>query len=158
MRRSDREITAKMEIMQIVEKCDVCRLAFSDNDIPYIVPVNFGFEYTDGRLILYFHGASEGKKHEIITKNPRACFEMDCSHKLIEAEEAADYTMEYESVIGNGKISYITEKSEKTKALNFLMKQYAKEKSFSFSDHVIESVTVFKLDVLEFTGKRLKKV
>ena len=158
MRRSDREITDKMEIMQVVEKCDVCSLAFSDNDIPYIVPVNFGFEYTDGRLILYFHGASEGKKHEIITRNPRACFEMDCSHKLIEAEEAADYTMEYESVIGNGIISYITEISEKTKALNFLMKHYAKEKSYSFSDHVIESVTVFKLDVLAFTGKRLKKV
>ncbi|MCL2126382.1 MAG: pyridoxamine 5'-phosphate oxidase family protein [Oscillospiraceae bacterium] len=157
MRRSDREITEKMEIMRIVEKCDVCRLAFVDNDVPYIVPMNFGFEYTDGKLILYFHGASEGKKHAIIAINPRACFEMDCSHKLIEAEEAAHYTMEYESVIGNGKISYITEKIEKTKALNYLMKQYARDKSFSFSDHVIESVTVFKLDVLEFAGKRLKR-
>ncbi|MCL2051895.1 MAG: pyridoxamine 5'-phosphate oxidase family protein [Lachnospiraceae bacterium] len=158
MRRSDREITDKAEILKIIEKCDVCRLAFADNDIPYIVPVNFGFEHTNGRLILYFHGANEGKKHDIIAKNPIACFEMDCSHRLIEAEEAAGYTMEYESVIGNGKISYITEKSEKIGALKLLMKQYAKEKIFSFPDHVIDSVTVFKLDALEFTDKRLKKV
>ena len=157
MRRSDREITDKEEIIEIVEKCDVCRIALADNNIPYILPMNYGFEYKGDRLVLYFHGASEGKKHDIISKNPFACFEVDCSHKLIEADEAADYTMEYESVIGNGKISYITEKTEKIKALKLLMKHYAKDKKFTFSDCVVERVTLFKLEVFEFWGKRLKK-
>ncbi len=157
MRRSDREITDKTEIIKIIDKCDVCRLALSDNHIPYIVPMNFGYEYAHETLTLYFHGVKEGKKFEIIGKNPIACFETDCSHKLIEATEACEYTMEYESVIGNGKIYLCREKEEKLKGLALLMKKYAKGKEFTFPEHVIDSVTVFKLEVSDFTGKRLMK-
>jgi len=158
MRRTDREITNKADIVEIIAKCDVCRLALADNNVPYIVPMNYGYEFTDGELTLYFHGAKEGKKLDIISRNPVACFEMDCSHKLIEAEEAQGYSMEYESVIGIGKIYLCTEKAEKLRALEQLMKQYAPSKKFNFSDNVIESVTLFKLVASEFTGKRLKKL
>ena len=154
MRRSDKEITNIEEIIKIVDKCDVCRLAFSEDNFPYIVPMNFGYEYTDGNLVLYFHGAKEGRKHDIISKNPFACFEVDCSHKLIEAVEARDFSMEYESVIGSGRISLCTDKPEKTMALKQLMKSYAKDKDFTFIDRDLESVTVLKLVVTEVTGKR----
>jgi len=156
MRRSDREITDISEIIDIIEKCDVCRLAFSDNDVPYIVPMNYGYEYENEKLTLFFHGAKQGKKHDIMRKNPVVCFELDCSHKLIEAEEAQNYTMEYESVIGTGNVRLCVEKPEKNHALKRLMKKYANDKEFTFPDHVLDSVTVFKLDVLEFSGKRLK--
>jgi len=155
MRRTDREITNISEIIEIIDKCDVCRIAFSDNNVPYIVPMNFGYEYKSNKLILYFHGAKEGKKHDIMKKNPAACFEIDCSHKLIEADEACNYTMEYESVIGNGNITVCIEKFDKINALNHLMKKYAKDREFKFPDHVLETVTVFKLEVSELSGKRL---
>ena len=154
MRRSDREVTEIPEILKIIEKCEVCHLALSDNNIPYIIPMNFGYEYTQGRLTLYFHGANEGKKHDIIAKNSAACFEMDCSHKLIKAGKASEYTMGYESVIGNGIISYIIEKDEKIKACDLIMKQYEKEREFDFQENILESVTLFKLSVSELTGKR----
>ena len=157
MRRTDREITDRAEIIEIIEKCDVCRLGLSQDNIPYIVPMNYGYQYADDKLTLYFHGAKEGKKLDIIAKNNRACFEVDCSHKLVEADEAWEYTMEYESVIGSGAISFCTEKSEKLVALRLLMQKYAKGKDFHFPDQVIESVTVFKLEVSELTGKRLTK-
>jgi len=156
MRRSEREITNRSEILEIIEKCDVCRLAFSDNNIPYIVPMNYGYEYKDEKLTLYFHGASEGKKHDIMGANPIVCFEMDCSHKLIEGDVASKYTMEYESIIGVGNAQRCDEKVEKTHALIRLMKKYAKNREFTFPDHVLNSVTVFKVDVTEVTGKRLK--
>ena len=58
MRRSDREITKFSEIIAIIEKCDVCRLALNDEDYPYILPLNFGINITeDNNLELYFHGA-----------------------------------------------------------------------------------------------------
>ena len=44
MRRHDREITDKNEILEIMDRCDVCRLAFNDGDYPYILPLNFGIE------------------------------------------------------------------------------------------------------------------
>jgi nitroimidazol reductase NimA-like FMN-containing flavoprotein (pyridoxamine 5'-phosphate oxidase superfamily) len=157
MRRSDQEIKDKAEILNIIEKCDVCRLGLCDANIPYVVPMNFGYEYSHEKLVLFFHGANEGRKLDVIQKNPAVCFEMDCSHRLVEADEAANYTMEYESVIGFGRLSFCNEKSEKIKALTQLMKKYAKDRAFDFPDHVVESVTVFKLDVSDFTGKRLKK-
>ena len=82
MRRTDREVNNFDEIIKIVEKCDICRLALIDNDVPYIVPLNFGFTTENRKLTLYFHGADKGKKHELIKKNNHASFEMDCSHKL----------------------------------------------------------------------------
>lgn len=36
MRRSDREVTKFSDIIAIIEKCDVCRLALNDEDYPYI--------------------------------------------------------------------------------------------------------------------------
>ena len=60
MRRSDREIIDEQELLQVISECDVCRLALNDEEVPYILPLNFGEEVSDGRLYLYFHGAAEG--------------------------------------------------------------------------------------------------
>ena len=69
MRRSDREVTKFSDIIAIIEKCDVCRLALNDEDYPYILPLNFGINITeDNNLELYFHGASEGTKLKLIAK------------------------------------------------------------------------------------------
>lgn len=161
MRRSEREITDKSEVIKIIDKCDVCRIALSHNNIPYIVPISFGYEYSDNRLVLYFHCAKEGKKLDIIKENPAVCFEFDCSYKVVYDEKAKGCTMEYESVIGSGNISIVDdgETGEKLKALSLLMKKYVPEKSgdFSetyFSDKMVNSVTILKLSADDFTGKR----
>ncbi|WP_278453702.1 pyridoxamine 5'-phosphate oxidase family protein, partial [Thomasclavelia spiroformis] len=57
MRRKDREITDFDEIMNIINKCDTCRLALFDKEFPYIVPLNFGVDIRDEQLYLYFHCA-----------------------------------------------------------------------------------------------------
>ena len=84
MRRNDREITEFSEMTDVMKRCDVCRLALNDEEgYPYLLPLNFGMEETDGRVTLYFHGAKEGKKYDLIRKDARASFEMDCSHRLV---------------------------------------------------------------------------
>ena len=64
MRRRDREITDKQDILEVMRKCDVCRIALHDGDYPYIVPLNFGLQVENDMPVLYFHGALEGKKYE----------------------------------------------------------------------------------------------
>lgn len=156
MRRKDREITDLDEMISIIDQCDVCRLALFDQEYPYILPLNFGYMRKDTTIELYFHGANAGKKLDLIKQNPNASFEMDCSHKLITGEIACDYTMEYESIIGNGIIEMLTE-DEKVHALTQLMKQYSKETEFTFSENHLKAVTVFKLVVGHMTGKKLKR-
>lgn len=156
MRRSDREVKNYDEITDIIKKCDVCRLALNDGDYPYIIPLNFGADIsTDKKITLYFHGANEGKKYELLKKDSRVSFEMDCSHRLVTDTEHGSCTMEYESVIGKGIIEIVADE-EKYNALCILMKHYHKE-DFEFNKAVIPQTTVFKLTVDSITGKRRMK-
>lgn len=155
MRRRDREIKDINEIIKVIEKCDVCRLALNDDNYPYIIPLNFGMQLINGKIILYFHGATEGKKYELIKKDKRASFEMDCSHRLVTDVDKGSCTMEYESVIGNGIVEILSE-TEKYEALCILMKHYHKE-DFLFDKAVISKTTVLKLVVENITGKVLMK-
>lgn len=155
MRRTDREIKSFDEIINVIKKCDVCRLGFNDGEYPYILPLNFGMQIEDGKIALYFHGATEGKKYDLIAKNNKASFEMDCSHRLVMDAEEGSCTMEYESVIGHGTVEILPEE-EKYEALCILMKHYHQEE-FAFNKDVMPATTVFKLTVEECTGKRRMK-
>lgn len=156
MRRNDREIKDRNEIIKVMEKCDVCRLALNGGDYPYILPLNFGMEIKGEEINLYFHGANEGTKYAFIAKDNRASFEMDCAHKLVADASKGYCTMYYESVIGNGKIEILSEE-EKYNALCILMEHYHTE-NFVFSKAAIPRTTVMKLAVEKITGKiRTKK-
>ena len=50
MRRRDREITDKQDILEVMRKCDVCRIALHDGDYPYIVPLNLGLQVENDTL------------------------------------------------------------------------------------------------------------
>lgn len=155
MRRKDREVTKMEDILAIIRKCDVCRIALHDEEYPYILPLNFGMDVKEGTIELYFHGALEGTKYKLIQKDNRACFEMDCSHKLVTDTAHGSCTMEYESVIGQGRIEVLAE-NEKYAALQILMKQYHQE-DFPFNQDIIPQTNVFKLTVEHVTGKIRKK-
>ncbi len=156
MRRSDREIKDFNEIVEVMEKCDVCRIALNDDGYPYIVPLNFGMTVEDGVVTLYFHSALEGTKIDLIRKDNRATFEMDCGHELVTDEEHGNCTMNYRSVIGRGLIEFVPD-NEKFGALKILMAHYHKE-DFPFNEKVIPMTAVFKLTVSEMTGKNRLKI
>lgn len=156
MRRSDRGVKEFKDIVAIMEKCDVCRIALNDNGYPYILPLNFGMSVKDEKIELYFHGAVEGTKYDLIAKDNRASFEMDCEHNLITNMERGNCTMEYKSVIGQGHIEMLSD-DEKYDALCILMKHYHRGK-FPFNQEVMPKTKVFKLVVEKVTGKiRVKK-
>ena len=70
MRRKDREIRDIKELELIIGRAEVCHIALSDGDSPYLVSLNFGYENSpNGKL--YFHCAKMGRKIDIITTNNR---------------------------------------------------------------------------------------
>lgn len=142
------------ELEEIIRRCDVCRLALADDQVPYVVPLNFGYELQNGTLFLYFHCAGKGRKLEIIKRNSLACFEMDCGHALQEGEQACEYSMVFESVIGTGKVEFVENTEEKKGALNRMMEKYTGRTDFAYQDAMLSAVTVLKLTAAEFTGKR----
>lgn len=155
MRRSDREVKEFHEIVAIMEKCDVCRIALNDNGYPYILPLNFGMRVQEDQIELYFHSAMEGTKFELIQQDNRASFEMDCGHRLVTEMDRGNCTMEYESVIGQGHIEILSPE-ETYNALCILMKHYHQE-TFPFNQAIMPQTKVFKLVVEKITGKARKK-
>ena len=90
MRRKDREITDFAAMTDIVQACRCCRLGLTDTDgTAYIVPLNFGFTVEDKTLTLWFHGAAEGKKLDLLRQASVVTFEMDTDHQLIPGAPAA---------------------------------------------------------------------
>ena len=155
MRRKDREITDIEEKVNVIQKCKICRLGLSDNNKPYIVPLNYGYFFDNNILTLFFHSATEGKKLDIIKKNNKACFEIDCDTQLIEAKKACDYGYAYKSVVGFGKIIILENIDEKIDGLKKIMKhQTEKGKVHNFTNDELKNVCVYKMMVEDFTGKQ----
>jgi nitroimidazol reductase NimA-like FMN-containing flavoprotein (pyridoxamine 5'-phosphate oxidase superfamily) len=149
MRRKDKEIKDQKEIEAIIEKATVCRVAFSENDVPYIVPVNFGHE--DDRL--YFHSAPEGRKTEIIKKNNRVCFEMDVDQEVVKSATPCDWEMNYRSVIGFGKAFLVDDLEEKRRALNIIVDHYSGN-PYEYPENALRDVAIVKIEIESMTGKK----
>ena len=149
MRRSEKEITDKKSIEEIISRSKVCKLAMCDGNIPYIVPMSFGF--IDNTL--YFHSAPKGKKIEILKKNPNVCFEFEILTQVIQSAKACKWGMKYKSVIGFGTASFIAEDDLKRQAFDIIMNQYA-DGSFLYEEASLKSAIIIKVDIHSMTGKQ----
>ena len=153
MRRNDREIKDINEVISIIDECDTLRLAINNEGFPYIVPLNYGYRWDGSKIELYFHSATEGMKLDLMHKDNRASFEMDQKHSL-KTDASREYcTMMYESVIGDGFITFIEDYDEKVDALQLICNHYHRE-GFVFSKAAVNRTVVYKLTVNEITGKR----
>jgi hypothetical protein len=149
MRRKDKEISNKSGIETIIKNAKVCRLGMINGDKPYIVPLCFGYHYNS----LYFHGAIKGLKIDLIRANPNVCFEFDKLTETIESENACDFSMKYQSVIGTGKAVFIEGLAEKRQALEIIKTQYS-DKQFEFPENMLKATAVIKVEIERMTGKQ----
>ncbi len=150
MRRDEKEITNRREIDSILSKAIVCRIGIIDHETPYIVPMNFG--YKDD--ILYLHSAQDGKKIELLKRNPMVCFEVECDLEIINTGIPCKWSMNYTSVIGYGKANFITDIEQKRKALYIIIDHYSPGSSYIFPEKNLKEVTVIKIEISEMTAKK----
>ncbi len=153
MRRKDREVTDFMKIESIISRCTCCRVGFYDDGEVYIVPLNFGYVAKDDAYIFYFHGAKEGRKIDLIKKNPSVGFEMDTNYALHEGAQACGYSARFQSIIGNGIVSIVSEMNEKKLGLSLLMEHNTGKQNWDFDVKMLNAVTVFKLEVTKLSCK-----
>jgi uncharacterized protein len=153
MRRKDREITDQAEIEGILREAQVCRIALTDGEGPYIVPMSFGYE--DGAI--YLHSAPEGKKITMIRSNPRCCFEVDQCNGIVKGKNACSWGMHYRSVIGFGRATILFDPEEKKHGLNCIMRQYHGG-THEFSDADLHNVAVIRISIESMTAKTSKNL
>ena len=153
MRRAEREVTDRGQLLEIIGRCTCCRVAFSDPEGAYIVPLSFAFVPGQPDRF-YFHGAKEGRKASLIAKRPKVGFELDCAYELVAGQSGCKYSCRYQSIVGTGVIGEVQDLEEKKQALSALMRQYEPSRSFAFTDEQAQAVAVYRLDVVAMTGKQ----
>jgi nitroimidazol reductase NimA-like FMN-containing flavoprotein (pyridoxamine 5'-phosphate oxidase superfamily) len=149
MRRKEKEITERSEIETVIRKSVVCRVGLSCDNIPYIVPMCFG--YQDNAI--YVHSSMEGSKIAILQKNNNVCFEFDGDTEIVQGDQACAWGMRYRSVIGFGSAYFLKEPEEKRKALEVIMAHYS-DLSFEFPEKSINRTAVIKIAIQSMTGKK----
>jgi nitroimidazol reductase NimA-like FMN-containing flavoprotein (pyridoxamine 5'-phosphate oxidase superfamily) len=149
MRRAEREIKDRKTIDEILQQAAVCRLGLCEGGMPYVVPVNFGY---DGDC-LYFHSAPEGRKMEIIGTNPKVCFEVDVDHEIVPTDTACNWTARFRSVIGFGKARLVEDPEEKRRALDVILGHYS-DGPYEYASDALAKVAVIRVQIDNITGKQ----
>lgn len=151
--KREREVTDINEIIGILDRAKIVHVGMIDGDEPYVVPMNYGYTMEDGKLTLYLHGATVGRKLDIIRVNPKVFVEIDSDVVPFEGEAACQYGTCYSSIMGNGVAELVEDVEGKKEGLIILMKTQT-GKDFEFVDKMVAGVTVIKVHVSDFTAKK----
>jgi hypothetical protein len=151
MHRADKMISSRGEIDEVIFSCRVCHLGLARDNIPYVVPVSFGY---DGESI-YVHTAREGLKIEHFLANPNVCVQFERGTRVRgHPDTACRWTVEYESVIGFGRVAELTAPEDKSRGLAQIMAHYSGMDGWAFDPAGLERTRVWKITIESLTGKR----
>lgn len=117
LRRDDREITDPADIARILSSAKFATIALADGAEPYAVTLSCGYDPALNRLC--FHVAPEGRKLDIIAKNPRACATIVLDHGYSTGECAHPF----ESVVLFGGMRVLEDPAETRSAMRTLIGQ-----------------------------------
>jgi len=152
MRRVKQEIKDKSVIEKILLTSEICRLGFIDDDKPYILPFNYG--YQNGAI--YIHCAKDGKKINLIKKNNLVCIEIEQIAKIERYKKACKWGTKYRSVIGYGKVEIITDYDQKCIGLDVIMNHNGADSSndLNYEKSEVDSMFILKVEIISMTGKQ----
>lgn len=150
MRRSDKEITESNIVQDILVNSPICRLGLVDNGEAYIVPVNYAFK--DGYI--YVHSAAEGRKMELLKKNPKVTFEVEYSSEIVKGELPCKWGTKYRSIMGRGTVVIHDDIVSKKNGLDLIMKKYGGEVSPQYDESELAKVVLLKIKVESFAAKQ----
>lgn len=151
--RRELEVTDKQEIIEILDKCKIVHIAMVDDGEPYVVPLNYGYTMDDENLTLYLHGALKGRKIDVMRKNPKVFFEMNCDVVPFDGKIACQFGTSYSSIMGRGEAEILEDVEEKKAGLSLFMKSQT-GMDFEFTDKMVSAVSVIRIKVKDYTAKK----
>src|SRR5690606_34394405 len=119
-------IEDRSEIEKIIQSCKTCYVAMSDNDAPYVLPMNFALE---GDVVI-LHSDQSGRMWETLHKNPKVCINWTLGEELAwqDVRVGCSYRVKSMSVLVEGAVEFVDDYTEKERCLHLLMAQYSDRK------------------------------
>ncbi len=152
------QIKSYEKIKEFLSEEHVGRIASIDeNGFPQIIPMNFVL-LNDA---VYMHSHVRGEKLDNISRNSRVGFESDRELEFLpsyfqDPHDASLADTLYISIVIKGTASLVSDKDEKTIALNALMEKYQPEGQYAPMQsemRVLDAVTVIKVTPQTLSGK-----
>ena len=152
------EIKSKERIIEFLNKQETGRICSIDKEgYPQIIPMNFVY----AKDVIYMHSHIKGEKLENISRNNKVGFEVDQSLEFLPSyfthpTDASQADTLYISVVIKGIGSIVTDRKEKTFALNSLMEKYQPEGGYEKllpQMGVIDEVAIIKVVPTTMRGK-----
>ena len=110
MRQKARQITDRAIVCAMLDQMDTIFLGIQDTPAPYVVPLNFGYEFGEN-LVFYFHCAKVGLKLELLQANPHVCVTA-AQFISYAGGSVCGHLHDYRSVIARGIVSRIDRETE----------------------------------------------
>ena len=152
------QIRSHEKIKEFLNEEHVGRISSIDeNGFPQIIPMNFVFLNDT----VYMHSHVKGEKLDNIFRNNKVGFEADRELEFLPSyfEDPCNASLAdtlYISVVIKGMASFVSDREEKTLALNGLMKKYQPEGQYDpiKSDmRVLDAVSIIKITSQTLHGK-----
>lgn len=157
MRRHDRAVEDEGWIRGKLERAPVGVLATESGGQP-LVNANL-FVYDAAAQAIYLHTAREGRTGSNVEANPRVCFTVSEMGRLLPADTAFEFSVEYASVIVFGRAQVVAERGEARRGLAMLLAKYAPHLEPGrdyrpITDDELDRTAVIRIHIEEWSGKR----
>ena len=156
MRRKEKEITTKEEMITILENATYVTVAMSRNDEPYLVTLSHGYDRNQN--CIYFHSAKEGKKIDFLSANNLIWGQALCDKGYVQG--ACDHL--YATTQFKGKVTFVQDFEEKKHALEVMINaldnnpKQVMEKQLDKES--VSKVHIGRIDIEYMSGKKSEKV
>jgi nitroimidazol reductase NimA-like FMN-containing flavoprotein (pyridoxamine 5'-phosphate oxidase superfamily) len=155
-RRKDRLITDENRIRALLDNAPYGVFAASAENQPYI-HVNT-FVYDRSAHAIYFHTAKRGRLRDTVDSNPRAAFTVCSMGRLLPADRAKEFSVEYASVVVYGDITIVSDPQAANDHMSLLMDKYFSHLKpgidyHPITDREIREISVYKLAITSWSGK-----
>jgi nitroimidazol reductase NimA-like FMN-containing flavoprotein (pyridoxamine 5'-phosphate oxidase superfamily) len=156
-RRTDRAVADVAWLRAFLQRAPVGVLATVQAGQPF-VNSNL-FVYDAAAHCLYLHTAKAGRTREAIAAHPRVCFSVMEMGRLLPAELALEFSVEYASVVIFGSARIIDDTGEATRGLQLLLEKYAPHLTPGTDycppvESELKRTTVIRVEIEEWSGKK----
>ena len=149
-RKPKMRISDPAQLEDILRRGQVLRLAMCRDNMPYLVPLNYGLH--EGRV--YLHTGHQGLKMDILAVNPQVCFEVSVEVELQPGDLACQWNCHYQSVLGFGTARVVQDPEERRLGLLANTAHYAGPGPHDLAPEAVQRACLLCIEIAELTGKR----
>ena len=159
VRRADRAVSDEAWIAELLKRAPIGYLATVHDAQPFINS-NL-FVYDADKHVIYMHTARVGRTRSNVEAEEKVCFTVTEMGRLLPADEALEFSVEYNGVVVFGRAHMIEDVEEQRHGLQILLDKYfphlkSGEHYRPMTDDELARTSVYRITIDTWTGKQKK--